>query len=191
MLKDEEYKKTNYEHRKLWGYIVNHYKKEAQCPIVVAGYDSIPIAIELSQWGYPITFLTDSLEGVKKARKDCQTHAGTFKELLHFEFGKNVPRSRLVTFLGILEQMEDDEIPDFISMLLRRSQEVVCSVRVGRNWERILGGKFDLDVRLYNSKQFYLLIIRENERNTNKKYGSQMGRTGQNSGTEKKTQVLV
>ena len=168
-LSDEVYKGVNYYHRFVWGYIVNHYRNEIGSPLIVLGYAAIPLAIELSQWDYPVTYITDTFAGVKKAKRDCEIQAGKFKNIFYFDFSRNCPKGRLLTFLGVLEQMRDQEALEFLSMLLRRVQEVVFAVQADRNWFKVLNGHFDLYMKEYPKKDFYLIALKENgQRKTTK-----------------------
>src|SRR3990167_2634870 len=159
-LQDEDYHEVLAIHNYLWRYITTHYPKENQCPIAVLGYAAIPIAIELSQWTYPITYITNTYEGVVKAKKDCEIQAGSFQDLLYFDFYKNCPRVRVIAFIGALEGLQPYEIHDYLDLLLRRSNEIVCAVSIKRDWTQILGGKFDYRLKMYPKGVYYLLTIK-------------------------------
>lgn len=162
-LKDEEYHLTLAYHNPLWRYVTQRFTNEAACPVTVLGYDSIPLAIELSQWTYPVTYITDTHEGVEKAKKDCEIQAGSFKDFYYFDFGKNCPASRIVLFIGLLQEIPDDEIIEFLEMLLRRCREVVCGVPNIKDWYHLLSGKFNFDMEYYHKNEFVKLVIKEHE----------------------------
>lgn len=162
-LGDEDYHRTLAFHNPLWRYIIQHYKKESQCPIAFFGRRIIPLAIELSQWTYPITFITSTLAGIKQAQRDCEIQAGTFKELLYFNYQFNCPRNRVIAFLSVLEGLTASEMIDFLEVMLRRSNEIVTAVPYDRDWRGILKGKFNFDMKKYPDKDFYLLTIKDYE----------------------------
>lgn len=161
-LRDEDYHKTLAFHNPLWRYIIKHYPKEAQTPIAILGYSAIPIAIELSQWTYPIIYITDTYEGVKKAKRDCEIQAGFFKHFLYFNYQYNCPRVRITTFLEALVGWSKLEIYQFLDLLLRRCNEIVCAVPDDRNWSKILEGRYDYNMYKYPKNNYYLLTIKEN-----------------------------
>ena len=162
-LKDEEYYLTLAKHNFLWRYIVTRYPKEATSPLCVLGYSAIPIAIELSQWTYPVTYITDTYEGVIKAKQDCKIQAGFFKDFYYFDFGKNCPPSCVISFIGLLDQLPLDELYDYIDLLLRRCREIVCAVPNNRDWEALFKHQYRLIMKEYPEKDWMLLCIKENE----------------------------
>lgn len=159
---DDSYQGVVGYHNPIWKYLINHYDGDILCPLNVVGYVAIPLAIEFSQWGFPVTYITDSLEGVKKAEKDCEIHSGKFKDLFYFDFIKDCTPAKVTIFVNILEELDSDEMFMFLDMLLRRSREVVCAVRNDRNWRNLLSGKYSVNVSEYKDKQFCLITLQEN-----------------------------
>ena len=160
-LKDETYDQTLAIHDPLWRYIIQRYPKEAQCPIVVVGYNSIPIAIELSQWTYPVTYMTSSYEGVKKAERDNEIHAGNFKQMYYCDFLETFPRCRVVTFINTLGLLSTPKLYSFLDMALRRSQEVVASEKDTKNWFDILKSRYDVKITKYEDESWNLIRIKQ------------------------------
>lgn len=160
-LEDQAYYAMLAYHDPLWRYVVTRFKDEKNCPVVVLGYHAIPIAIELSQWTYPVTYVTDTYEGVKKAQKDCEIQAGFFKDFYYFDFKGNIPQARVAIFMGILDDLAEDQIHRYLDLLLRRVRVVVCAQKSPRDWQKILGDRYNVEV--YPYKYATRLVIREHE----------------------------
>src|SRR3972149_5206600 len=80
-LGDEEYHERLGVHNPLWRYIIQRYTKESEAPIMVIGYDALPLAIELSQWTYPVNLVLRNEEEIKRAKSDAKRQAGTFQSV--------------------------------------------------------------------------------------------------------------
>lgn len=105
---DEAYYASVAIHDPLWRYIISHYDKEIYdhinvSPVTILGYRAVPVAIELTQWGYEVNIITDRVEDFIRAKKDCEIQAGSPKQLLYFDYTKNVPRSCVISFIGIID----------------------------------------------------------------------------------------
>jgi hypothetical protein len=160
---DEDYQGIIGYHNPIWKYIINrHDDRDNLCPLNIVGYVAIPLAIEFSQWGFPVTYITSSFEGVKKAKKDCEIHSGSFKNLYYFDFVKDCPSAKVTIFIDVIDKLQKDEMFEFLDMLLRRGREIVCAVRNDRNWRDLLSGKYLVNVSEYRDKQFCLLTLKEN-----------------------------
>lgn len=165
-LRDEDYDKTLAIHDPIWRYIILHYPREIYgsniFPVVVCGYDSIPLAIELSQWTYPITFIAENEAVFKKAKRDLEIHAGSVKKGFSFDFTRNIPQGAIVCFIDILEAVKTNVgLFTHIDLMLRRTREIVCSVKNDRNWKELLEDRYDLTYKPYPDGKYVLLAIRE------------------------------
>lgn len=188
-LSDDEMYDALAKHNLLWRHVITHYHTEQNCPIAVVGYNSISLAIELSQWGYPVTYLTDTLAGVQKAKRDCDIQAGFLKEFFWFNFTKNCPRVRVVVFVGVIDTMRDEEqIFGFLDIALRRSNEVVCSVSNNRDWKSLLESRYDVEGLVYPDNSTVLLRIYE--RNVTQS-GKEMEERGKAFAQAKEATVLL
>lgn len=146
-------------HNPMWRYMINRHDGKVLPPINVIGYTAIPLAIEFAQWGFPTTYICETLEGVKKAKKDCEIHSGNFKNLFYADFIKDCPNAKLTLFINIIDRLPIDDTYNFLDMLLRRSREIICAVKNDRDWRNLLGGKYSVDMTQYKDKQFCLLTI--------------------------------
>ena len=170
---DEAFHNTLAVHDPLWRYIVNHYSKEIYnheniASVTVLGYDSLPIAIELSQWGYPVIFIADNLEEYEKAKKDCEIQAGKLKDLLYFDYRRNIPQGTAICFLGILDDpMPFSRLFTYIDLLLRRNREIICALYESRDWVELLvellRDKYKVQIMRYPNQPLVLLSIKQVE----------------------------
>lgn len=164
---DEQFFASLAIHDPLWRYIVRHYTKELYGKntesINVLGYRAIPVAVELSQWGYDIAFLTPVPKEIKRAKRDYEIQAGFVKENICFDYRFNVPRATVTCFIGLLNEIPEEKIFEFLDMCLRRSEEVVCAVRNDREWNRLLDGRYDFQQFKYPAGNYTLLALKEYE----------------------------
>lgn len=154
-LGDEEYHDRLGIHNPLWRHIIKRYTTESEAPLIVIGFDTLPLAIELSQWTYPVHMVVRE-DQMKRTESDAQRQAGTFKSLVsHIE---RCPRSRVAIFIGIMDDMTDDEARKYIEYLLKGVREVVCAVREDRDWKKVLGKRIQYGLRYYHD-QWRLLVL--------------------------------
>lgn len=166
-LTDEQYYASVAIHDPLWRYIISHYDKEIYdhqniYPITVLGYKSLPVAIELTQWGYEVTIITDRLEDFNRAKRDCEIQAGSPKQLLFFDYTKNVPRNCVICFIEIIDEFKDNaQIHSFLDLCLRRNREVVCAVKNDRDWARLLNSKYEILIKQYPIGNYLFISLKE------------------------------
>lgn len=164
---DEQYYATVAIHDPLWRYVISHYDAEIYdhlntAPVAVLGYRSLPVAIELTQWGYDVTILTRTLGEFRKAQKDCVIQAGSPKEILYFDYTKNIPRVCVVCFIDVISDFEDESrIFTFLDLCLRRSREVVCAVRDDRDWKELLSRKYVCTIKPYPVGKYLFMSLTE------------------------------
>lgn len=167
-LKDEEYHIALAINNPLWRFVVLHYQKELYGKNIntvnVLGYNSIPFAIELSQWFYDVTFMVKTKAQYDKAKKDCEIHAGVFKNMHIWDYLKDVPRATVTMFIGVVDVFSDDQrIYDYFDLLLRRSEEVVCALRDNRDWNEFFRGKYQYKIMEYPDYPLVLVNLKELE----------------------------
>lgn len=166
-LTDEQYYASLAIHEPLWRYIVRHYVKEIYGKNIdsvnILGYRAIPVAIELSQWGYEVAFLTPNHEEIKRAKKDYEIQAGFVKDNIWFDYRSNVPPATITCFIGLLDEFPEYKMYEFLDMCLRRSEEIVCAVKNNHDWEKILDGRYDFTLQKYPVGGYSLLTIKELE----------------------------
>lgn len=169
---DEDFHNTLALHDPLWKYIIHHYNKEVYthiniAPVIVLGYQTLPVAIELSQWGYDVIFITDKIEEQKKAKIDCKIQAGFLKENIWFNFRKNSPKAACMCFIGILDAVKTTtEVHTLIDLYLRRVREIICAIKDDRDWIELLRGKYNFKTWKYPNAPYRLLSIKVSEEST-------------------------
>lgn len=164
-ISDEIFYATVAIHDPLWRYIIQRYTTEVYgknlATVNVIGYEAFPVGIELSQWSYPINFITSHYDDIKKAHHDAEVQAGFIDKYICFPFWKNIPQATVVCFIGVLDELaKDADILKILDLYLRRCNEVVCAVKIKRDWGLFLEGKYDYDMKEYPSGKTVLLSIR-------------------------------
>jgi len=158
-ISDEIYHDTLSTHNPLWRYIIDRYSEESDCPINIIGYGSVPMAIELSQWTYPITFIADNDAELRQAKRDAFVQAG-FYCLKRTDYYSYIPPARVTAFTGLLNKFKKQkDLYRWLDMALKRCREIVCAVKRDRDWRRELGEKYKVNGLWYNYGRYLLLTI--------------------------------
>ncbi len=161
-LGDEEYHDSLSIHNSLWRYIINRYPKESQAPLLILGYETLPVAIELSQWTYPITYVVGNQAEVDQVKRDAERQAGTFKKLLkipYFRWVSTYPFSRVAVFIGIIDRMTDKDVIQWLKNLLKSTTEIVFAVEDNRNWRDLLSPEFKVIGNSYPKRNWNLIRL--------------------------------
>lgn len=176
-------------HRELWLYIIEKYRKEASSPIVGLGDLVVSPLIELSQWGYPIIYVSNTYQRKVGAKKLFALQAGTMDKAYVLDFLKDCPKGQIITFIGIAEHIEEYRMMLWLYMLTRRAREVVFVVPIDRDWNRLLSDKYDTLITKYNSGDYYLISI-SRKYDESKKLGRSMEKAGEDPKAEGKAKIL-
>jgi len=160
-LGDEEYHDRLGVHTPLWRYIINRYTKESDTPLMAMSYQALPIAIELSQWTYPVVYVAETDKEVADVKRDAARQAGFFKQLIKVDYKSyrgGYPYSRVAIFVGVIDEMDSSDARDFIDNLLESAQEIVCAVTPNRDWRDVLA-KYKVNGLNYYRNKWSLLRI--------------------------------
>jgi hypothetical protein len=165
-ISDELYHNTLAAHDVIWRYAVLRFKRESDCPIVVMGYGSLPIAIELSQWTYPIIYIAQSEKEASQVKIDIEHQAGFFNDLIVTDWYKDIPQARICIFTGLLGHLHTTrQIYKWLDLMLRRVDTIVCAEHtVFRDWKKILEKRYNVKGLWYNRNQYTFLEIRRKGR---------------------------
>jgi hypothetical protein len=160
-ISDELYHKTLAVHDVLWRYAVLRFKQEANCPILIIGYGSVPMAIELSQWTYPIIYLAQSEKEAQQVRVDCEHQAGFFEKIVVTDQFVDIPKSRICIFTGFLGNLTEKQIYKWLDLLTRRCAYVVCAEHtLKKDWKKLLEKRYDVTGLWYKRQEYTFLEIR-------------------------------
>lgn len=123
--------------------------------ISVMGYEMFPVAVELSQWGFPTDYIAEDEKGAKQARIDSERQAGKFRKIT----AGRLSSSKILVWGGILSNMGRHERKDFIKECLDSSAMIVCSELTKINWEKEIGRDYKVTVIRYYSNRYLILHI--------------------------------
>jgi len=163
-ISDELYNNTLAVHDILWRYAVIRFPYEKECPVLTIGYGSVPIAIELSQWTYPVSYIAQSWEEKKQVLNDCQHQAGFLKDIYVINYWQGIPRARVCIFTGLLSQLTEKEIYRWLDLVFQSVHVVVCAELTHgypyHDWRKILEKRYDVTGLWYNRKEYTFLEIK-------------------------------
>lgn len=158
VMTDDEFHYILGYHKPAWVHVLDRLSKEGSHPIVVFGILSLPVAIELSQWGYPTTYLVKDWDEEKLINDSMEVHAGELK-IVQQDYLKNIPRCSAVFITDLLEHFTDEvELKEFLDMLLDRAQILFITTTLLKDWHSALGNCYDVRVEKYRSN--FLLTIK-------------------------------
>lgn len=159
VMSDEDFHYILGYHKPAWVHILDRLPHESKHPIVVFGKYSIPVAIELSQWGYPVSYLVKDWDEEKHIARTLDVHFGQLK-IIQQDYLKNIPRCKAVFITDLLEYFTNiEELHIFMDMLLSRAKIVFISTTSLKNWRAILGDCYDVKMKKYRSN--FLLTIKK------------------------------
>lgn len=159
VMEDEDFHYIVGYHKPAWIHILDRLPKEGSHPIVVFGRFSAPVAIELSQWGYPVTYVVKDWDEESLMNRTLDVHAGELT-IVQGDYLKNIPRCSAVFITDLLEYFTNEkELHKFLDMLLNRSQIVFVSTTLLKNWYASLDNCYDVKVQKY--RQNFLLTIKK------------------------------
>lgn len=175
-------------HSDLWLYIIDKYKNAPSSPIVGLGDLVVSPLIELSNWGFPITYVNFGVDGVEESKKAAEKFAGEFNRFYHIDFIKDVPKAAITLSIGIAENLPEREMVKWLDLLLRRCHEVIFPVPIDRDWNRLLSSRYDTLINKYRSGNYYLICL--TKKYEPKKLGREMEERGKDTKANSKTKVL-
>ena len=140
---------------------VDNIKTLKEYPIVVLGYNMLPIAVELSQWDFPVTFVTSDKHSLAKSLQDIETHAGNMKNVYAFDYTENSPRGKFIVFSDILIHLPDERKLWFIDMLLERCRIIICAEKIDYDWRSLLGKRYNIIMSRYPEGDYDLIKIKK------------------------------
>lgn len=176
-------------HKDLWVYIIEKYKNEASTSIVGLGDLVVSPLIELSQWDYHITYVSNTYMKKLGAEKFFDRQAGMIERTYSFDFLNDVPTANIITFIGIAEYLDDRSLFRWLDLLTRRCSEIIFAVPCDRDWNRLLSSRYDTLINKYISGDYYLISI-SRKYDKPKVTGRTMEEGRENSKTKSKTKVL-
>lgn len=158
-LADEQHDQNVKTHTDLWLYIIEKYKNDPSRAIVGLGDLVVSPLIELSNWGFPTFYVNFGYDSIEESKKMAEKFAGEFQKFYNIDYFKDCPRGAIITFIGIVEYLNDRDMFRWLDLLLRRSVEVVFAVPIDRDWNRLLSGRYDTLINKYRNGNYYLISL--------------------------------
>lgn len=163
-LPDEKYLANLRVREPIFKYIIQNFKFDPlrlldamKYPILLLGYYSTPLAIELSQWNYPITLIVKTVEEIARVKANVERHAGIMRELFYYNYYVGTPSSRIIVWIDDDPSMPDNRKLDWIKYLKTRCQFLICGIKGDSNTEKIIRQISGVSVkRKYGD--YYLMI---------------------------------
>lgn len=132
-LSDEEYRLVTIAYEPLWRYVTKNYDKynydyDMATPVTVLGYQSLPLAIELSQYGYDVSLLVNDYDELIKAKASCLKLAGEKVKVLNLPWLYNTIKSEVCLTIEVLDTLNDWAMDKFLNMITKAHGDVVTTV---------------------------------------------------------------
>lgn len=159
-INDETLYRTLARHDVLWKRILYRCPNPEKANIVVLGYGSLPMAIELSQRGYSVTYVAQSEPEKERVERDCEVQAGLLVSTLVADWRTDIPKGTVCLFTGLLGQVKENLSRKWIELLLRRVDFIVCAEKTSRrDWKKSLDTSFNVHGLEYNKNEYTFLEI--------------------------------
>lgn len=126
-------------------------------PILLLGFYSTPLAIELSQWGYPTTLIVKTLEEIGRVKANSQRHAGNMRELFYYNYYVGVPASRIIVWVDDDYSIPEDRKLEWLKYLKTRCQFLIAAIKGDKLHEEIT--RSTKNAASYKKYGDYYLII--------------------------------
>lgn len=157
-------------HDPLWRHVIANWYSDVKgkvdttgFPIGVIGKDALSVGIELTQWSYPVTFIEDQEWKIQAAREDSKVQAGFFTRYLAIQYFFDVPPVCVYAFIGIIDGLfflNERWAYEWLSLLTRRSREVIFAVRYDEKLMKWLENEFRATIRWYPDGRYIFVQIR-------------------------------
>lgn len=188
-LADEQHDQNVKTHTDLWLYIIEKYKNEPSRAIVGLGDLVASPLIELSSWGFPTFYVNFGYDTIEESKKMAEKFAGEFQRYYNIDYFKDCPRGAVITFIGIVEYLNERDMFRWLDLLLRRSVEIVFAVPIDRDWNRLLSGRYDTLINKYRNSNYYLISLTK-KYDQSKKFRREVEERRKDTKANSKTQVL-
>lgn len=138
LLEDDEYLANMREREPIYKFIIqnfvfdpNDFMSYGKYPILLMGYESAPLAAELSQWKYPVTLVVRNFFEAADAKKIMDRHNG----VVNIVRG-GVSGAKIIAWTGD-DNMREQTKMDFIKYLSNRCNVLILSLPGLKIRERI------------------------------------------------------
>jgi hypothetical protein len=163
-LSDEEYNSLNTYTRPLLAHLLYKYTNDTHDSmdmvdqflrkyvgeLLFIGIDCLPIAIEISQWGYETSLMLQERPSNLDATLERQ--GSQIKEVIIGDYLLDIPESRVVIHAGIVNKIPDQDILSWFKRLYHRADEILFGADNDRDWPSFLKYKVDyLEQNAYTS----------------------------------------
>jgi len=132
-------------------------------PVSVLGFDYLPIAIELSQWGYSVNMTVEHPDQVEIAENDCKRFDGSLKSLFYSEYLRL--RGAVCLHIGLLNGWQYmtsfDSLKEIINSTLSSHRTIITtSVKDNSTLLKYLDKHFSITV--LDGNKYWIVIIEKN-----------------------------
>lgn len=167
-LKDEEYEAYNLLTKPLLAHIVSRFKNDThdsmdemekflrnyEGEFLFLGDTTIPLAIEVSQWGYETLLMLQ--EKVENLDRTLDRQGAIIKEVIIDDLD-DVPEARCIVHMNLLDKVSDDAIRYWFPRILRRCDVMIFGVDNTRDWKTYLA-EYQIEYIYENGTQSYFAV---------------------------------
>jgi hypothetical protein len=153
-LPDEKYLANLRVREPIFKYIIQNFKfnplmflDAIKYPVLLLGYYSTPLAIELSQWNYPVTLIVKTAEEIGRVKANMERHAGIMRELFYYNYYSGVPASKIIVWVDDDFSIPEERKSEWIKYLKTRCQFLILGLKESPDIENIIEGIKGVAVR--------------------------------------------
>lgn len=97
-------------------------------PVLCLGYTLMPLAVELSQWKYPVTLIINDQRQIKGVNVNSEQYDGQNIETLCYNYYIGVPRSRIIVYFDDDPYIERKHLADYLRYLKTRCSTLIMGI---------------------------------------------------------------
>lgn len=97
-------------------------------PILCLGYTLMPLAVELSQWKYPVKLIINDSRQMKGVTVNSEQYAGEIDKIECYNYYLGVDSSRVIVFFDDDPYIDREHLADYLAYLKTRCQVLVIGL---------------------------------------------------------------
>ena len=147
-LPDEEYQRLNSLTKPILYHIISKYEnrptdsmdimekwmRKYSGEFLFLGSESIPLAIEISQWGYNTHIALSDDSFLESINLTLDRHASQVRDLLVYDYFEDIPECTVAVSTNVLNILNDSDSKRWMGRVLKRADEALVTVRNTKDW---------------------------------------------------------
>lgn len=96
--------------------------------VLCLGYTLMPLAVELSQWEYPVTLIINDQRQVKGVEVNAEQYDGRIENAMCYNYYIGVPQSKIIVYFDDDPYIERQELHKYLKYLKSRCGVLIMGI---------------------------------------------------------------